>query len=426
MLELIQKERQYLKSTDHGVALWRNQLIRQAGQVGNATFVSSSVWITPISVSRESRPTLASIQKEFRLPQPENSEHNVPKGQTMKRSNLTAGVLLAVIAATNVRAQQETDDVALHEHHSHIHDNDEPVGVMGAHIHEAGEWMLSYRYMFMEMDGNRDGNTGLSEQDVFAQGFMVTPTRMTMEMHMLGAMYAFTDDFTLMSMLPYVRISMDHRTRAGGEFTTQSEGIGDVRLAGMYVLRRWARQQVHLNAGIGLPTGSVQEKDDTPAGSNQKLPYPMQLGSGTFDLLPGITYLGQADDWSWGSKLDGTFRLGTNDEGYTLGNRIALTVWGAKKWANWVSTSLRLNGQSWGNIDGQDDDLNPAMVPTADPDRRGGERIDLSLGVNLYGREGRVKDHRLGVEVGTPIYQSLDGPQLETDWMLTVGWQYAW
>ncbi len=26
---------------------------------------------------------------------------------------------------------------------------------MGDHAHKAGEWMLSYRYSFMKMDGNR-------------------------------------------------------------------------------------------------------------------------------------------------------------------------------------------------------------------------------------------------------------------------------
>jgi hypothetical protein len=33
--------------------------------------------------------------------------------------------------------------------------------------------------------------------------------------------------------------------------------------------------------------------------------------------------------------------------------------------------------------------------------------------------------HRLALELGAPIYQDLNGPQMETDWMLTVGWQKA-
>ncbi len=65
------------------------------------------------------------------------------------------------------------------------------------------------------------------------------------------------------------------------------------------------------------------------------------------------------------------------------------------------------------------------MVPTADPNRRGGERVDLLFGVNFYVPEGSLKGHRLAVRAGLPIYQSLDGPQLETDWQFTIGWQWV-
>ena len=66
------------------------------------------------------------------------------------------------------------------------------------------------------------------------------------------------------------------------------------------------------------------------------------------------------------------------------------------------------------------------MMPGADPGLRGGKRLDLALGLNLMGKEGRLKGHRLTFEVGMPVYQSLDGPQLETDWLVRAGWQYAW
>ena len=33
--------------------------------------------------------------------------------------------------------------------------------------------------------------------------------------------------------------------------------------------------------------------------------------------------------------------------------------------------------------------------------------------------------HRLGIELGVPVYQDLNGPQMAGDWMLTVGWQKA-
>ena len=47
------------------------------------------------------------------------------------------------------------------------------------------------------------------------------------------------------------------------------------------------------------------------------------------------------------------------------------------------------------------------------------------MGVNLAGQKGFIKGHRLAIEVGKPLYRNLNGPQLETDLMLTVGWQKA-
>lgn len=67
-----------------------------------------------------------------------------------------------------------------------------------------------------------------------------------------------------------------------------------------------------------------------------------------------------------------------------------------------------------------------AASPTADPNRRGGTRLDAMFGVNLIGPENsKLKGHRLAVEGGLPVMQRLEGPQLETDWMITAGWQYS-
>jgi hypothetical protein len=64
-----------------------------------------------------------------------------------------------------------------------------------------------------------------------------------------------------------------------------------------------------------------------------------------------------------------------------------------------------------------------APVQTADPDRQGGETVEALFGVNLVGREGWLEGHRLAAEIGLPLYRDLNGPQLETDFTFTLGWQ---
>lgn len=305
-------------------------------------------------------------------------------------------------------------------------DSHAPIGVMQDHVHKKGEWMVSYRYMRMEMDGNRDGTSRVSAADVVDPngfGFMVTPTEMTMEMHMFGAMYAPSGSVTLAAMVPYIDVQMDHITRGGQEFRTSASGVGDISLAALVTVHESEFSHVHLNLGFTAPTGSIDEEDQTPAsmGSDVQLPYPMQLGSGTWDLRPGLTWTGTGDTWSFGAQALGTLRLGRNDRDYSLGDRVDMTAWAAYRATQRLSISGRLAFGRLKNIDGADGDLNPTVVPTADPDLRAGTRVDALVGLNAVIGSG----HRLSIEAGYPILQDLSGPQLETDFVGTIGWQFS-
>lgn len=328
-------------------------------------------------------------------------------------------------------------------------DDHAPIGVMGDHMHKEGEWMVSYRFMRMEMKDNRDGTDDLSPEEIvtnydnrFSSVAMqpaklrVVPTEMSMDMHMFGAMYAPSDWLTLMAMVNYVEKEMDHLTFQGmmgtnvlGGFTTETSGFGDTKLSGLIRLYHDPVHHVHLNAGLSLPTGSIDEEDDvlTPMNTRptQRLPYAMQLGTGTYDLHPGITYFGQMNDWGWGIQGRAEIRLeDENDEGYAWGDKYALTGWGSYQWAPWISTSLRLSASTQNAIDGIDPQI-VAPVQTADPHNFGGEIIEAGFGLNLLGLGGYIKDHRLAFEVTAPLYQDLNGPQMERDYGVMIGWQYA-
>ena len=300
-----------------------------------------------------------------------------------------------------------------------------PLGVMGDHYHKKGEWMFSYRFMQMNMGGNRDGTNDLSTQQVFSRGFMVAPLKMETKMHMFGAMFAVSDKLTLMAMIPHVTKKMDHITMGGMRFTTRAEGVGDSKITALYSLVQKADKRIHLNLGLSLPTGSIDKRDDTPAMANAKLPYPMQLGSGTTDLIIGSTLMAQAESVSWGIQGLATIRTGENDNNYRLGHEFNATAWIAKNISHTSSVSFRMNYKRWNDIKGSDPDLNPNMVPTARTDLRAGDRIDALLGFNYYAKEGMLKGHRFSIEVGMPVYQDLDGPQLKAKSQILIGWQYA-
>ncbi len=322
-------------------------------------------------------------------------------------------------------------------------DEHAPISVMGDHTHAKSGWMMSYRTMHMDMDGMRYGTDRVSSGDIFAESYSVTPESMSMDMHMLGLMYAPTDKLTLMLMSNYTEMEMDHRVlpmsagminNGSTKFTTETSGIGDVKLGGLYRFYLEENRKAHLGLSLSLPTGSIDEKDTTPGmggPANRQLPAPMQLGSGTYDLLPSLTYVQQFEDWSYGAQANAVIRLESeNDNGYRLGNVFGATTWVGSNLNEWVGINTGLNYTYTSKLKGSQDDINKTMggnktVTTAYESNTGGERLDAIFGINLYVPTGSLKGQRIAIDLRLPLWQDLNGYQLETDYALTLGWQMA-
>ena len=298
-------------------------------------------------------------------------------------------------------------------------DGHAPISVMGDHMHKMGEWMVSYRYMTMDMKGLLKGSNSVAPT-MMATGFMpaMLPKTMTMDMHMLGTMHAISDKWTLMGMINY----LDNEMSMQGGMAMESSGWGDVKLGGLYELTSTNDgRRTHLNLGVSLPSGSIDEK----SGANT-LGYGMQLGSGTWDFNPAITFLGQTDDYSWGAQFGGVLRLGENDQDYSLGNRLEASLWGARKLTDSISASAKLDYSSQSEVDGEDSRMMITMSSALDPKSQGRDLATFGLGLNYYFQDGGLKGHRIAAEWETPISQNVNGVQLELDSIWTLGWQYAW
>lgn len=361
----------------------------------------------------------------------------------MKNLLLCGAALTAAALTTPAFAHENGSDAPHASDHA-------PIGVMADHRHKQGEWMLSYRFMRMDMSGNRDGTNPINAETIATTvpnrffgapmqppTLRVVPLDMTMDMHMIGGMYGLTDRITLMAMTSYLSNDMDHLTFMGGmgpmvrgSFTTQSEGFGDSTVSAIIGLDDGtkAERQINLNLGLSIPTGSNEETDQilTPMGGTPtpRLPYPMQLGTGTWDLKSAVTAFDRHGKFGYGAQASARIPLGDNDEGYKRGERIEGTAWLSYEPDYWVSFSTRIKAVSQGDISGMDAAI-MAPVQTADPENFGGDTVELLFGFNLAGQTGALKGHRLAIEYGIPLHRDLNGPQLETDSVLTLGWQKA-
>lgn len=310
-------------------------------------------------------------------------------------------------------------------------DSHAPLGVMGDHAHSSGEWMLSYRFMAMGMEGLRDGTNRVSTEAVLNK-YVAVPLRMNMQMHMGGVMFAPHNRVTLMAMASYRDNFMEmqggthgdsHRQHSGKSHEMESSGLGDAKLSALIPLLRSQDVVILMNAGLSIPTGSI-----TVEGMNGILPYPMQLGSGSIELMPGVTFSAIRNNWSFGAQTRAAIPLNENGRGYRRAPLTISTVWGACRLNDWISVSTRALFENWGNIAGEDKALNPDMTPTMDPQLQGGARASLLLGSNLIfpDRMGSLlAGQRFALELRLPIYQHLEGPQMALNWSIIVGWQYA-
>ena len=341
-----------------------------------------------------------------------------------KISTAIAFLSVGMLMAQKLETPAIPADAIVEKTHNHATTNPidhAPIGVMGDHTHKKGEIMFSYRAMLMSMDGLLNGTDDIARTDT---GYPINPESMTMQMHMLGAMYAPSDRVTLMLMANYKANDMDlFANPTGVSFTTNSSGFGDMKLGALVNLVDINNNKVHANIGLSIPTGSIDARDNTPLADNAILGYNMQIGSGTWDPSMGLTYTGKKGLFGWGAQTLFTFRTGTNDRDYGLGEKAEATAWASVKAVDFISFSTRLKYTFLGGITGADEEMNALMAPIFDTNNSGKKQLDLSLGSNVIIKS--VKGLRAGLEVGLPVYQDLNGVQMKTEFAGTLGIQYA-
>lgn len=305
--------------------------------------------------------------------------------------------------------------------HTHRPDYHAPIQVMADHTHNKGEWMLSARTMSMSMTELQNGRSVLSENAFFSDtSYMMMPKEMSMTMHMIGAMTAISDKVTIAAMLPLVQKDMTMvRKSDRAEIERSSQGLGDAKITGLFRLHTSKDTSAHWISGVSIPLGSITEEEN-----DTRLGYGMQLGSGSPDITNGLSLTRMQETGSYGFQATTILRPFTNKEGYSLGNEVAFTGWKAKTLSQSFSTSLRANFKAWGGIKGNDTEINAMMSP-GNSTTQGGERLDVSWGLNYIQPSGALKGHRLALEAGLPVHEQYHGYRLKTEWWATLGWQYT-
>ena len=351
----------------------------------------------------------------------------------------SASAVLRLDFGAGMAGRPEAGDDHAAAHHLQ-HAFDAPSGVMLAHAAGAGAVMVGLRQTVLRQGGVlREGTRALDDAEVLARACAevpcaAVPTRMAMRMQMLELMVGLNEHVSVMLMPQAMRMVMDSRLLAGAVASDaslhvghhESSGLGDTPLHAL--LKLWATPNSRLLMGLGLsvPTGdSGLRHRRSHQQEPRALDYGMQTGSGTWDLLPSLTWQGRAGDWAWGAQATAVIRgEARNRQGYALGNQWQASGWLSRRLGAELSASLRGVLSEEGAMRGQREEARPASSPAEVAANQGGRFAEIGLGLNLAALPGVARGSSLGVEWLLPLRADVRGFQLPRRSTLALHWSH--
>ncbi len=206
-----------------------------------------------------------------------------------------------------------------------------------------------------------------------------------------------------------------HTTIAEGDTeisTSRASGPGDVRLLARYQLWLERMSSWSLQFGLKLPTGRFDQVFAEGPQAGELLDRGLQLGTGTTDLLAGVSWFGRP-----ATNL-GTFAQATLDQPLAAREDfLPSTSFNVSGGVRWLNTSrfapqLQVNVKFEGREHGAE----------ADTENSGSTVIHLSPGVTA---ELSSKSTAF-VFLQLPVYQRVNGLQLAPHWLLSTGlrWRF--
>lgn len=293
--------------------------------------------------------------------------------------------------------------------------------IFESHLHNKNEWMFIYHYTFFHKSDLALGEDTISDEEGFKK-YQVVPSFMDIHSYMFHLMYSPTSNLTLSIKMSYLDKEMKNITKQGNTFISKTEGINDASISLNYKIFEFNEGKTSKYwygvSQLNVPTGSIDEKTETAI-----LPYTMQLGSGSYRLKVGLGYTEITDDALWGSILSFSSSLKKNNANYKYGDDFQFKLWYQREIINDLSFNFDVNYFNEGSMEGEDLRLDRTMSSTADYYNYGFKRIDLSLGFTWLIKSSQKMHHIVGIKYTHPLWQDVQGIQLQTQMNATLYWQ---
>jgi hypothetical protein len=320
-----------------------------------------------------------------------------------------------------------------------------PLGIFGADLPGEGKVMVSFLPQFSRLQGVKIDDNWVKAPyivthvvsaytPVGSHLLRLVPQNLTTNIQTLSVSYGATRNLTLFASTGFIEKSVNMQAFAGlsgatplGYKVGATDGATDTTLAAIYRVHHDAINRLNLSLGLSLPTGSTEENISlllpNGAAPAKRAFYAMQPGSGTADLMPGVTYSGVLNAWSWGLSYRARLPLNRASAGWRYGDLNEVNAWGGYSWVPGLETTFRVNASTQTAIHGSDP-LIRGYAQGSNPNFYGGQQVSLFAGIIASGRFVGLRAAQFGLEAGVPVYQNLNGPQLARDWQVNLAFRY--
>jgi hypothetical protein len=274
----------------------------------------------------------------------------------------------------------------------------------------SGGWRFDVRYDFFEQDELRSGTDKVSRSSIAFPADNEVQQYTINRNATLALDYSPNKNWGISIALPWY--DRGHATVAEGDTqisTSQDSGIGDLRIVGRYSGFDGQRSS-GLLFGIKLPTGHFTDTFQSGPQQGEIVDRGLQLGSGTTDAIIGAYHFGAfSPDWSYFAQ--GYIQQALDSrEGFKPGISVNANF-GLRYMANDTFVpQLQLNAHAEKREQGVN----------ADVENSGATQLYLSPGVT-WNISRRLSAFAF---VQVPLYQRVDGLQLEATEFASLGVHY--
>ena len=298
-----------------------------------------------------------------------------------------------------------------------------PVGIAVDRPVQGRTLRASYRFSRTESRGLKTFSGPLLEAAALELGFKYVPIQTIATSHSATIGIGINDQVTLMVTGGWVSKAGEVANDSVFFFENPT-GVLDPEADVLWQVYADGPYRGHLQIGVIAPIPpSFKKRSDFPGAPKSYLPYDMQIGSGSWSVVPGIGGQVMNEVGSVGAQVRGVISVKDNSRGWRPGDRIEALIWVAHRFNDVVAASAGVRAAASNDIQGTDRELETLRLPGDLALTYGGNRVDLPVGFNFHVMKGPLAGQRIGVEGVWTVHEKVHGPKLASDWGITIGWQ---